>query len=189
MRFVAVADTHLHQDLLGSIPDGDVFIHAGDLLRLGSLDELHIVARWLQRLPHRFKIVVAGNTDWCFVRDPEESLRVLGSKVIYLQDQETRVESLNIWGSPWQPDYKNGAFNLPRGPALVEKWSLIPGNTDVLVTHGPPRGFGDRSVQGRICDVMISVGRFGECVPPSICLAMLMATVVTGRRVACPSQT
>ena len=166
MRFVAVADTHLHHDLLGPIPDGDVFIHAGDLLRLGSLDELSVVARWLEQLPHRFKIVVAGNADWCFVQEPEESLRMLGSNVIYLQDQGTRIECLNIWGSPWQPDYKNGAFNLPRGAALIDKWSLVPGNTDVLVTHGPPRGFGDRSPTGSIgCD---DLGRAVRRVCPSL---------------------
>jgi len=166
MRFVAVADTHLHQERLGSIPDGDVFIHAGDLLRLGSLDELDVVARWLQQLPHRIKIVIAGNTEWCFVHHFDESLRVLGSNVIYLQDQGTSVEGLNIWGSPWQPEYKDGAFNLPRGAALVEKWSLVPGDTDVLVTHGPPRGFGDRSPKGRIgCD---DLGRTVRTVRPAL---------------------
>src|SRR5262249_2210897 len=35
------------------------------------------------------------------------------------------------------------AFNLPRGPALASKWALIPADTDVLVTHGPPLGVGD----------------------------------------------
>src|SRR5262249_38271065 len=37
------------------------------------------------------------------------------------------------------------AFNLPRGPALREKWALIPADIDVLVTHGPPSGVGDGS--------------------------------------------
>jgi hypothetical protein len=45
MRIVAVADTHRFETEL-VIPDGDVFVHAGDLLRAGTLDELaHVAGR------------------------------------------------------------------------------------------------------------------------------------------------
>jgi Icc-related predicted phosphoesterase len=37
---------------------------------------------------------------------------------------------------------------LPRGKALADKWALIPDNTDVLITHGPPHGIGDGSSMG-----------------------------------------
>ena len=53
------------------------------------------------------------------------------------------VAGLRVWGSPWQPWFYDWAFNLPRGPALREKWDLIPYDTDVLITHGPPFGFLD----------------------------------------------
>ena len=77
MKIVAVADTHLfHHDL--TIPEGDVFIHAGDLCRHGSLDELRHVADWSARLPHPHKIVVAGNHDRCFVDAAGEALALLG---------------------------------------------------------------------------------------------------------------
>ena len=33
MRLVAVSDTHLYEAELDPVPEGDVFIHAGDLLR------------------------------------------------------------------------------------------------------------------------------------------------------------
>jgi hypothetical protein len=39
VRLVAVADTHLFTDDL-VVPDGDIFVHAGDMCRGGSLDEL-----------------------------------------------------------------------------------------------------------------------------------------------------
>src|SRR5690606_32317587 len=32
-----------------------------------------------------------------------------------------------------------------RGPELAAKWALIPDDTDVLVTHGPPHGILDRT--------------------------------------------
>lgn len=37
----------------------------------------------------------------------------------------------------------NWAFNLPRGAACLEKWSAIPDDVDVLLTHGPAVGYGD----------------------------------------------
>jgi Icc-related predicted phosphoesterase len=148
MRLVAVSDTHLFEAELDPVPEGDVFVHAGDLLRRGTLEELALVARWLQNLPHRHKVVVAGNHDWCFAREPELARRALGGGIVYLQDEGAEIEGLRFWGSPWQPEYNGWAFNLPRGRPLEERWALIPDQIDVLVTHCPPRGFGDRAPVG-----------------------------------------
>jgi len=145
MRIVAVADTHTFESDLGAPPDGDVFVHAGDLCRGGRLDELAVVARWLRALPHRHKVVVAGNHDWCFVREPDAARAVLGEGITYLQDAGTVIDGVRFWGSPWQPAFNNWAFNLPRGEPLAAVWSLIPPDTDVLITHGPPLGIGDWS--------------------------------------------
>lgn len=67
---------------------------------------------------------------------------------IYLQDTRIEIDGVSFWGSPWQPAFNDWAFNLPRGAALAEKWSMIPAGLDVLVTHGPPLGIGDRSSVG-----------------------------------------
>jgi Icc-related predicted phosphoesterase len=128
------------------IPDGDVFVHAGDLCRGGRLSELEWVAGWIRALPHRFKIVVPGNHDWSFVRSPFESRALFGDGVIILEDSETVIEGVRFWGSPWQPEFHDWAYNLPRGAQLAEKWALIPESTDVLITHGPPEGIGDRTI-------------------------------------------
>jgi Icc-related predicted phosphoesterase len=145
MRIVAVSDTHTFQQHLGRIPDGDVFIHAGDLVRAGTLAELQPVAEWIRSLPHLTKIVVAGNHDWCFARDLTAALSILGQGIVYLQDSGAAIQGLRFWGSPWQPEFNEWAFNLPRGTALKERWDLIPAGTDILITHGPPLGFGDSS--------------------------------------------
>ena len=142
MRIVSVADTHGYQaDLV--VPDGDVFVHAGDLLRTGTLEQLEPVARWIRELPHAQKIVVAGNHDWCFARDPECAREMLGEDVHYLQDSAVAIDGILFWGSPWQPEFHGWAFNLPRGQALAEKWALIPKDVQVLITHAPPFGYGD----------------------------------------------
>jgi WD40 repeat protein len=162
MRIVAVADTHLYHADLNPLPDGDVLIQAGDLLRSGKLTELREAVSWLRAQPHRHKIVIAGNHDWCFVREPEQARQLLGDQIVYLQDSGTEIDGVRFWGSPWQPEYHNWAFNLPRGEPLAAKWRLIPDGTDVLITHGPPRGIGDRlgADEHEGCDdLLAAVGR------------------------------
>lgn len=150
MLVVAVADTHLFtRDF--EVPAGDIFVHAGDLCRRGSLAELGVALNWLDGLRHKVKVVVAGNHDWAFAREPERGTALAALKeagVIYLEDAGATVEGLRVFGSPWQPEFFNWAFNLPRGAALAEKWSAIPSGLDLLITHGPPAGIGDRTVMG-----------------------------------------
>jgi Icc-related predicted phosphoesterase len=146
MRCVFMADTHLfHEDLV--VPDGDVLIHAGDICRRGSLDELAVFAALWRGFPHPHKVVVPGNHDWCFVRAVGAARAMLAESTVLI-DEAARVGGLSIFGSPWQPEFGGWAFNLPRGQALREKWALIPEGLDVLVTHGPPHGYGDRTSHG-----------------------------------------
>lgn len=146
-RIVALADTHGFHDAL-DVPEGDILIHAGDLTRTGTLAQIDQAARYFAALPHPHKILVAGNHDFGFERERAAAVALLHG-ITYLQDEEITVMGLRIHGSPWQPEFFDWAFNLPRGPRLAEKWSLIPRGIDVLVTHGPPRNIGDRTTDGR----------------------------------------
>ena len=143
MRIVCVADTHLYDDAL-TMPAGELLIHAGDMLRRGTLQELRYAAEWIDAQPYRHKVVIAGNHDWPFARDPRAARAALPADVVYLQDAEATLDGVRIWGSPWQPEFLDWAFNLPRGEPLAKVWAMIPAGIDVLVTHGPPRGYGDR---------------------------------------------
>ena len=49
-------------------------------------------------------------------------------------------------GTPWQPEFGGWAFNLKRGEECVQKWNLIPRDTDVLVTHRYSRGHDEAKV-------------------------------------------
>jgi len=67
LRFVCMADTHsLTSHLKQNIPHGDVFIHAGDFTRCGSISEVREFNTWLNKLPHKHKIVIAGNHELSF---------------------------------------------------------------------------------------------------------------------------
>lgn len=145
-RLVILSDTHgKHGEL--SVPDGDVLIHAGDMSRLGELVEIEEFDRFLAGLPHRHKIVVAGNHDFGFERTPRQARAAL-AHATYLEDEALEVEGLRFYGSPWQPEFCGWAFNLPRGEPLRRIWARIPEDTDVLVTHGPPRGVLDELHRG-----------------------------------------
>lgn len=90
-------------------------------------------------------------------------LRILTESrdVIYLEDAMFEIpvpscinngspsaNSIKVWGSPYQPEFCNWAFNLPRGEATRQKALEVPTETDILLTHGPPLGRGDRCSSG-----------------------------------------
>lgn len=144
MKAVFLSDTHNLHDRI-EVPEGDLLVHAGDATMRGRLEEVLAFDAWLETLPHRHKVVVAGNHDFLFERRPGEARQALRNAV-YLQDSGVEIEGVAIWGSPWQPWFHDWAFNLPRGGSLREVWSLIPEGTDLLVTHGPPYGILDEVV-------------------------------------------
>ncbi len=141
LTIVAISDTHGMHRLI-DIPPGDVLIHSGDLSWTGELGEVAEFNAFLGTLPHRYKIVVAGNHDLCFEQQPAAA-RALLTNAIYLEDESVTIEGLKFYGSPWQPRFLDWAFNLSRGPEIRAKWDLIPPDTDVLITHGPPFGIRD----------------------------------------------
>ena len=64
VRFVVVSDTHNRQESTPiNVPDGDVLLHCGDLTQLGRSEEFKKANAWLTSLPHKTKIVIAGNHD------------------------------------------------------------------------------------------------------------------------------
>jgi len=140
MKLVLMSDTHGKRPL--TVPDGDVLIHAGDLSMMGTLGQLQSSIRWLDSLPHKHKIVIAGNHDWLFQKAPSVARQLFDrTSITYLQDEQVDIDRVLFYGSPWQPEFCNWAFNLPRGgEGLRRKWDAIPNDADVVITHGPAHG-------------------------------------------------
>ncbi len=142
-KIICLSDTHNCNDQI-AVPDGDILIHAGDATIRGTQHEVEDFLSWFSTLPHKYKIFVAGNHDWLYETN-NHFARLLTAKfkIEYLQDSSVEIEGLKIYGSPWQPRFFDWAFNLMRGAELAEKWKMIPDDTDVLITHGPPNGILD----------------------------------------------
>ena len=147
MRLVLISDTHgAHRHV--DVPDGDVLLHAGDVTFFGRLSDLPDVNAWFERLPHKHKLLVPGNHDFYFEEPTLQQARALLPEVQILIDQAVEIDGVHFYGSPYQPDFYDLAFNLPRGAPLAEKWSLIPPETDVLMTHTPPYEILDWTMRG-----------------------------------------
>jgi Icc-related predicted phosphoesterase len=159
MKITILSDTHTkHRYCENDLPGGDLLIHAGDFMNSGyNPIEAMEFFRWFDEIDnYDFKVFIAGNHDRWMQDKSEESRGILtGYKTIeYLQDDwmtvgdsdphDPNVNTAKIYGSPWQPEFYNWAFNLPRnGEELKSKWDMIPEGTDILITHGPAWGFLD----------------------------------------------
>lgn len=150
MRLCAISDTHgLHDHV--RVPPCDVLIHAGDCTNDAGRKSLRDFLTWLERQPAKRKILIAGNHDWAFEKWPDLARAMVAEvspSVTYLQDSGVEIDGIKFFGSPYQPEFCNWAFNLPRGEALRKRWDLIPEGTDVVITHGPPRGILDWTPHG-----------------------------------------
>jgi len=146
MKIAIISDTHLrHRRTAIDVPECDLLIHCGDALCEGTPQELRMFVPWLESLKAKHKIFVPGNHDWVFEKDLPLAREIVGEAAVVLVDEQAEVEGLKIYGSPWQPEFCNWAFNLKRGWPLRKKWEAVPAGVDVLVTHGPPLGILDWS--------------------------------------------
>lgn len=143
-RLVLLSDTHgFHNQV--NVPSGDILVHAGDFMNSGTrIEELTSFTSWWNIQPHPVKILIAGNHDILVERCPDILKHHLYG-TDYLCDSGTEYFGLKFWGSPYQPRFCDWAFNEDRGDAIKKHWDLIPDNTDVLITHGPPYGILDKS--------------------------------------------
>lgn len=155
MIITFISDTHTKHDKL-QMPElkGDLLIHAGDIMNSGYVSgEINKFCKWFESQSYEAKIFIAGNHDVYFEDRPADAADIVNwFDVEYLQDSElifvnlTSEESVKIYGSPWQPEFYNWGFNLPKnGKELETVWGKIPKDVDILITHGPPQGHLDAS--------------------------------------------
>jgi len=154
MKIITTSDTHnLHNFIPQEwLESADCIIYAGDMTSRGTLSEVSEFLRWFSKLSYKYKILIAGNHDWAFEKNPfvcnemiENLNKDLTNPIIYLNDSGVEIEGIKIWGSPIQPYFHNWAFN--RTSVTIQKhWDLIPLDTDILVTHGPVENILDRTL-------------------------------------------
>lgn len=144
IRIIAVSDLHGN---LPTIPPCDLLLVAGDICpdrgRRFDVDTPTIQEDWLRTdfrpwwtaNPAANSHATWGNHDF------------IGEKphMKFPIDEEITVNGVRIWFSPWTPQNdlpRRWAFMRPDAE-LERRYDAIPSGIDILVTHGPPYGYGD----------------------------------------------
>lgn len=140
LKFVVISDTHCRHRSL-HLPKGDVLIHAGDISLKGMEEEVVDFLSWFSALDFEHKIFVPGNHDFLFEKQSKQHIqKLIPAGVVYLNDSGVTINNINIWGSPITPWFFGWAFNRRRGEEIRKHWKMIPDQTDILISHGPPYG-------------------------------------------------
>lgn len=149
MRLVCCSDIHGFESKL-TIPDGDVFIYAGDFSMRAQISHVQKFSQWVNSLPHKHKIVVAGNHDIAAETMGWSWTKETFAPVIYLSHELVQVEGMSVFGSPYSSAIytpSDWVFDYPRFGERGERlWNALLDlpQIDILVTHGPPYSIGDR---------------------------------------------
>lgn len=120
MRIACISDTHgFHRHL--DVPKAEILIHAGDFSTpRPTVEELDDFNAWLAELPHKYKIVVAGNHDKLLETDSKLARSRL-SAAVYLEQSATLIEGIRFWGCPVTPVLPHMAFATVRPLASSTK--------------------------------------------------------------------
>jgi Icc-related predicted phosphoesterase len=167
MDITFISDTHgLHGRL--KLNPGTVLIHTGDVTEYGSEDEVADFLFWFSKQPFSYKVFIAGNHD-LFLEEctPAKRKKMIPSDIIYLQNSGIEIKGLKVWGSPVTPYFLGMAFNARQGTEIRKVWNKIPAGTDILITHGPPKGVldngvGDEELLQQVFKIQPAVHCFGH---------------------------
>lgn len=142
MKIVCTSDTHGH---LPEIPECDLFLHAGDIcpfhnhkVKFQESWLLETFNPWLDKIPAKDKVICWGNHDFIGQEKPNIKYQI---RADVITDEVIERQGLKIWGSPWTLEFFDWAFNLNKHD-LYKLHRNIP-QCDIILTHGPPYGFGD----------------------------------------------
>ena len=135
MRILHLSDTHGLHSQIGRLPEADVIVHSGDFTHYGTEKECLDFLNWFIALPYKHKIFVVGNHDLCLY--DADNIEDLPANVHFLQDRGITVDGVKFYGTGFM------------------HYRAIPPDTQVLVTHEPPRGILDR-------EESLGIGEYGS---------------------------
>ena len=147
MKITIISDTHnLHRQFAPL--EGDVLIHCGDMFNLRDDDPSAITDMddWFGEQKFDLILCTGGNHDHLL----QDYVKYRGNpfkNAIFLQDESYKYNGVVFYGAPWVPELASHAF-YQNSRGLITKWSKIPSETDVLITHTPPSGILDQSSLG-----------------------------------------
>jgi len=140
MKIACISDTH--GLFLPKIPDdADIVLHAGDVgPDRNALDWLEgPFFTWAERVGRPI-YCTWGNHDFFGERG---TVFDYPDNVSFRVDESVSVDGVIVWFSPWSNQFGYWAF-METESDLARRWKQIPVDTHIIVSHGPPKGYGDR---------------------------------------------
>ena len=154
MRLVLGSDLHGN---LFDVPPCDVLVLAGDILpeddQEGFIETK--LKPWLSKVPAGSIIATWGNHD----SKPFRWSYALPWKL--LLDSSIVVGGLKFHGTPWCLPIGRWAWQAPEY-LLEHIYSMIPEDVDILISHTPPYGTCDRTVEGELIGSRALLKRISE---------------------------
>ena len=149
MKIWHISDTHTFHNLLNIPTDIDMVIFSGDCSNPGdpymNEPEVRKFLTWYYSLPIRYKIFIAGNHDTSIEKRFIDKEKFKELDIVYLENTSVEIEGIKIWGTPYTPEFGIGwAWNKKRDK-MDKMWKSIPEGTDIIISHGPPKGVLDLS--------------------------------------------
>lgn len=150
LQLIATSDIHGYTPKIQE--PCDIYIIAGDICPISN-HELYYQYEWLEnpfykfleKIPAKSILIVAGNHD--FALQTKYGKRIMNEfmppNVRYLEDEFIEIDNKTFYGTPWTPRLSGWAFSA-EGSYAENIFKKIPDNLDVLISHGPPKGYGDK---------------------------------------------
>lgn len=160
-KICAISDIH---GSLIDIPECDILCICGDILPLDiqrcKYKSIAWLAgpfqKWLLEAPCKHVVITWGNHDFIgeMLYKERYEYGFLQEEILFPMDKELKinilideskdVDGITFYGTPWCPSLQNWAF-YGTSEELTKKFDNIPHNTQVLLTHCPPK-FGKQGV-------------------------------------------
>lgn len=152
-KFWHISDTHSCHRLLEVPNDVEAVFFSGDMSNYFDVyknePESKDFLQWFANLNIKYKVLIAGNHDAlaCLWNTKFKEL-CKDLNLIYLENSSVEIEGIKIWGSPYSPTFGNWHFMRQRHK-LHKLWNSIPEDTDIVITHTPPKRILDLSYNRR----------------------------------------
>jgi|JI9StandDraft_2_1071091.scaffolds.fasta_scaffold03007_2 Icc-related predicted phosphoesterase len=144
MRVWFISDTHNHHTELRIPSDIQIVVHCGDESESGNEwfnePEAREFFDWYSDLPIAIKVFVPGNHSTAIEKGLVSPTDY--PQVHFLIHRSMEVHGLNFFGTPFTPKFFNWSYMRSR-EELDFVWQTIPDQVDILISHGPPKGFLD----------------------------------------------
>jgi Icc-related predicted phosphoesterase len=172
MKIAALSDFH---GRLVDVPQCDLCIIAGDFTPIESHEFSFQQAwlrdsfrPWLETIPAKKIIGIAGNHDVLFDHGKESGYPVPDLPWTYLENTETEFEGIKIFGTPYQSKFNGWPF-MRKEYELKKMWADMP-KCDLVVSHGPPYGVADIGGNGKRTGMKTLTNKLTELeIPHCIC--------------------